>query len=334
MPDSSALAGRRDHGWNCVCGGVVVLALIATTPTVAQTTDVEKAATAYVTANGFVAHDPGAVMASLDSLFGPDEGMTRQDTDVSAVEKSLLLLEAQEPPLGRVRYMLRYGEVELGETTLSVVDVRRYNLGPAIREETIEAYGAGNTAEPETFGVGPHVGWRIAFQPGSKAAAMVVAAGRREIPDAEAAGDDCRARRCLDLDLLDNHAEWVQLAEPVREPSTGYPAVSPTPFGDEQVEDQTPAYVALQLAMAAGIANEDGDGGLPWDVEQRQGPATDEPLFVVVIDRNLGQETMTDAALGIPKLGKESEERWVRRFGDVSYQTYQISNGPLRRRIE
>jgi hypothetical protein len=214
-----------------------------------------------------------------------------------------------------------------------VVDVRRYNLGPAIREQTIDAYGAANTAGPGAFGVGPHVAWRFAFQQGSKVAAMVVAAARREIPDAEAAGDDCRARRCLDLNLLDDHAGWVQLNEPIDEPVVAYPAVSQIPFGNEVIEDQTPAYVSLQLAMAAGIASKHSDGML-WSVPQRQGPATDEPLFVVVIDRNLGQEIITDAALGVPKLGKESEERWVRRFGDASYENYQFATGALSRRID
>jgi hypothetical protein len=334
MSGRSILAGSRNYGWKPVSGVAAMLALVAIMPVVAQAMDVERTAAAFVSADGFVMRDPGAVVDSLGSIFGTEEDVVRWDADVSAVEKSLLLLETQELPLGRVRYMLRYGEIEVGETILSTVDVRRYNLGQAIREQTIEAYGAENTAAPEAFGVGPHVGWRVAFRPGSEAAAMVVAAGRREIPDAEAVGDDCRGRRCLDLDLLDDYANWIQMNEPIGQPSIAYPGVSPSAFDDEEIEDQTPAYVALKLAMAAGIASEYGDGGLLWEVERRQGPATDKPLFVVVIDRNLGQEIMTDAALGVPKLGKESEERWVRRFGNVSYQTYQFSIGSLRRRVE
>lgn len=333
MPGISAPADDRSHGLKPVFRIAALLALVATTLVPSQASDAEKAAIAHVTADGFVARDLDAVMGSLETVFGTDEGMVRRDADVSAVEKSLLLLEAQEPPLARVRYMLRYSEITSGGTVLSLVDLRRYNLGPAIRDQTIEEYGAENTADPDAFGVGPHVGWRVAFQQGSKAAAMIVAAGRREIPDAEAAGDDCRARRCLDLDLLDDYGQWVQLTDPVGEPSTAYPDVSRSVFGDEQVEDQTPAYVALQLALAASIASEDGDG-IVWEVKQRQGPATEEPLFVVVIDRNLGQEVMTDAALGVPKLGKQEEERWVRRSGDVTYQTYLSSAGPLRRQVE
>ena len=302
----------------------VLLSLSATAPVSAEPGNVERAAMAYVSADGFTARAFDAVAASLETAFG---------ADVSAVEKSLLLLETQEPALDRTRYMIRYSEADVGGTVLSLVDVRRYNLGPAIREETIQAYGIENTAGPDAFGVGPHVGWRIAFRQGSSEAAMILAAGRREIPDAEAGGHDCRARRCLDLDLLDDHAEWTGLSHAVGEPAVTYPVTSAAVFGDEEIEDQAPAYVALQLAMAAGIASEHSDGML-WTVPQRQGPATDEPLFVVVIDRNLGQEVMTDAALGIPILRKHGEERWVRRFGNVSHLTYQSSAGPLRRRVE
>ena len=310
-------------------GGVIGAAL----PVLAEESEAEKAAIAYTGGDGFTVRDAGEVADALEAVIGAGDGMVRNDADVSAVEKALLLIEAQEPVLPRVRYMLRYGETDVGGVVLLMVDVRRYNLGPTIREQTIEEYGAENTDVPEAFGVGPHVAWRIAFQPGAKASAMVVAAGRREIPDAEAASADCRARKCLDLDLLDDYADWTQLTKSIGTPEVAYPARTKTPFDGGEGEDQAPAYVALQLAMAADIAREDS-GGLLWTVGRRQGPATDEPLFSIIIDRNLGQEMATDAALGIPILSKDGKERWVRRVGDVSYQDYQTASGALRRLAE
>ncbi|MDR0780361.1 MAG: hypothetical protein LBF16_06660 [Pseudomonadales bacterium] len=88
--------------------------------------------------------------------------------------------------------------------------------------------------------------------------------------------------------------------------------------------------------IAAGIATVTVDEkGIGWQVEKRQGLATSEPLFAVVIDRNLGQDVMTDAALGIPVLGKSGEERWVRRsggiFGGEPQHSYTVATGPLKK---
>lgn len=313
--------------------GVALLSLSMVTPASAAASEIDRVARAYVTADGHRSRETDTIAATLEPVFGAVDGTARRDDDVSAVEKSLLLLEAQEPALGRVRYMVRYSEAQVDGDTISLVDVRRYNLGPVIRAETIRAYGVDNTAGPDAFGVGPHVGWRIAFRKSSAAASVVIAAGRREIPDSEAASDDCRARKCLDLHLLDDYAQWSQLSRAIGEPAVAYPVTSRAEFGDEEIEDQAPAYVALQLALAVGIASEHSDGML-WSLPQRQGPATDEPLFVIVIDRNLGQEMMTDAALGIPILRKHGEERWVRRSGYSRYRIYETATGPLRRRVE
>lgn len=256
-------------------------------------------------------------------------------SSVSPIEKALLVIEASEAPLERVRYIIRYREQQSDGDTVALTEVRRFNLGPAIRNETIAAYGAENTAGPETFGIGPHVAWRIATLSTQTELAVLVGAGRRELSDRQAMNQTCQPRPCLSLDLLDDYADWRQLTQAIGDVKTSYPAVTTLKVGEETVEDQSPAYVALQLAMAAGMVKGDG-GAMIWTIGQRQGPATDEPLFAIVIDRNLGQEIMTDAVLGVPIMGKDSSEHWVRRsggvFGGVVQSSYTETTGALVKR--
>ena len=55
-----------------------------------------------------------------------------------------------------------------------------------------------------------------------------------------------------------------------------------------------------------------------------------------MIDRNLGQETMSDAVLGIAKVDKDHDQRWVRLSGGVfdgrAVQTTSEAAGPLVKR--
>src|SRR5690606_4353969 len=112
----------------------------------------------------------------------------------------LLLIDSMEEPLSRVRYMVRYGQMIRDDAPLSFVTVERYNFGPIIRRQVVDAYGEENADEPEAFGVGPHVAWRIVTMPLMGQAAAVVEAARREIGDEEAGALDCAGRLCLSYD--------------------------------------------------------------------------------------------------------------------------------------
>jgi|GEM_PF-770159 len=317
-----ALTGNRLQAVTRFIGLVAALLLPGAPLALAQA---DNAAAAYVTERGFAARDVAPIKRTLQGIIGKNV-----DKDVSPTEQALLLLEALEPALPRVRYMLRYSEVKAGEITVALVDLRRYNLGPTIRNETIREYGADNTAGPGAFGVGPHAGWRFVFERDTGGTTSLMAAGRREFTNAEAAKRDCLVRKCLDLDLLDDFADWTELAKSVGEAAPPYSTRSKVRFGDEFADDYAPAYIALKLADAIGMITS-RNGQMLWTVEQRQGPATDEPLFAIVIDRNLGQEIFTDAALGVPILGKFDREHWVRSVGGPDGQTYLTAAGPLRR---
>ena len=168
----------------------------------------------------------------------------------------------------------------------------------------------------KVFGVGPHVEWRFVTQPTAKLAALVLSASRREISNGEAAARNCLPRTCLSLDTFDDLAEWTEPQPLAEMPQTAYPATTSSGVGDEITQEIAPAAQALELAIAAKIAAPK-DGGFLWTIPGRAAPPSPDPYVVVVIDRNLGQETMSDAVLGIAKLDKDRDQRWVRLSAGV-----------------
>lgn len=306
--------------------------LLATVPALAG--PLEDAASAYA---GKGAYDPMPIEnieGALADLLGADEDeIVPVDRDISPIEKALLLIDTQEEPLPRARYLLRYGQRTLDGVVVSFIEVERFNLGPATRLEAIAAYGAENVAGPEIFGLGPHVAWRFVTVPSAKSAAVLLAAGRKEIEEAVAARNSCLGRTCLSLDTLDDLAaweEWTQMGEDLV--PVAYPAVI-----DVDGEELAPAYQALELGLHAGLAEAE-DGGVVWTIPTPLGPETGAPFIVVLIDRNLGQEILSDAALGIAPLDKEGLERWTRISGgiwaDVPTRQLTRSSGSLFARKE
>lgn len=291
--------------------------------------ELEDAAQAYVGERSYqVAPLEPIERAWSDLLQGDETATVVADRDVSPIEKALLLLDAQEEPLTRTRYLLRYSQRSLDGVPASFVQVERFNLGPAIRLETIEAYGADSVDEPEVFGVGPHVVWRFVTTPSAGSAAALVAAGRMEIEETAAATRSCLGRTCLAFDTLDELAdwdEWVQMDEDLAR--TAYPAII-----DIDGQELSPALQALELGIHAGLA-EVGDAGITWTIPALPGPETGAPVIALVIDRNLGQEIMSDAALGIALPDKESQERWTRISGgvwaDAPMRQLTKASGPL-----
>lgn len=318
---------------------VTTLALLILAGPTAAADPVQEAADAFVHAKGFHSQNLDNVEGALADLLGGDrDAMIPPGADISPIEKAFLLLDSQETPLPRTRYLLRYNEQVVGGITLSLIDVERYNLGPAVREETIAEFGADQTADPAAFGVGPHVEWRIVTQPVAKAAALLLAASRREISDTTAAARDCLPRTCLSPTPLDDVAAWStgdQRQEPFH--IVAYPAIGPSEFSPEEHEI-VPAYQALELGIMAGIATADEASGVSWTIPSRQGGNTDTPLLVIEIDHNLGQDIYSDAALGIGKLGKDSSERWVRISGTyydkAISETRATAEGPLKAGVE
>lgn len=288
-------------------------------------------ASVYVVDAGFSEVDLGAwpLVEDLDAMLA-DNGLARRDADITALEKALLLIDMAEPPLPRVRYAVRLSQRSEGPMPVSLLEVYRFNLGPKIRAEAADAYGEENTADAEAFGVGPHVGWRFAMQPSTKAAAILLAAGRKEVSEKDAERASCFGRSCLSLDTADNLKPWNEAQrQSVGLPALPYPAIVTSGSGDDGYEEEVSAAVALSMAVAMGLATADAEG-VAWTGNNAN---TDSPYVALVIDRNTGQEIMTDAVMGVAKTGKDDEERWVRRTGSVLdgavSARFQTATGPM-----
>lgn len=276
------------------------------TPAVAD--EVDDAIAAFISKDGFQSQNVDAVDDKMMPLYKERPGAMRPDSSVNVFEKALLVTEAMEPSLPRVRYFLRYGQMIQDETPVSFVTVERYNLGPAIHKSVVEEYGAENADEPEAFGVGPHIAWRIVSIPmmGSESAFLEVA--RREIPEAEAHARDCGGRGCLSLDVLTDEMQRWEEFEP------GIDLAKRISVKTDRGA-ASPSVAIAELLMAAGLTG-DASGEIAWyGPEHPEAARGSDPFIFVNIDFDLGQEANVDAMLGQTLLNDDSiAELWYRRM--------------------
>ncbi|MEO3389169.1 hypothetical protein [Mesorhizobium sp. CAU 1741] len=271
----------------------------------ANADEVDDAIASFINADGFAQEDAEIVDGELVGLFS-GSGAMRPDGAASPVEKALLLIDSMEAPLSRVRYMVRYGQMIQADTPLSFVTVERYNFGPIIRQQVIDAYGEENADTPDAFGVGPHVAWRIVTMPLMGQTAAVIEAARREIGDEEAEGLDCGGRGCLSYSPTPDE---MQLWDEVDGPQPMETAYEESSTDDVAV----PARAAAELTVAASLAS--NEGNFSWHgPEQPEAARGAEPFLFVTIDRDLGQDTSVDAVLGQTLLNDDAiDALWHRR---------------------
>ena len=283
--------------------GFIVLAALP-----AHADEVDETIATFIGEDGHVAQDLGIVETELARQFLPSTTAMRADQYASAIEKALLLVEAMEPALPRLRYMVRYGQMMQDETPVSFVTVERYNMGPAVRQSVIESYGAENAGDPEDFGVGPHVEWRIVTFPLMGQAAGIISAARREVSDSEAAQVDCGGRGCLSDDTtMDDLQPWHEMETEI-DIATAYPSVY-------ESGASSPAFAAAELLTLAGLIEPDGDRPDWRGPEQPEAARFGEPFLFISIDFDLGQDTGVDAMLGQTLLNDDSiEDMWYRRI--------------------
>lgn len=165
----------------------------------------------YYTAANF----PNATAAHT-SIGLPDAGL-------DALTRAVLLVHAYEAPLPHVRYRVEYSmnmSPDVPEARQDHVEVRRYNLGPARRADLQASTPANQLADPQEFGVGPHVSWRFVMTPVMGFQAALTHAGRVEIPDARAQADDCLGVSCLALaGPTGPERGWQAIPSPQLEPA-------------------------------------------------------------------------------------------------------------------
>lgn len=195
----------------------LLLAVSALCASVAPSRAQTSAADRFVSEGGFAVSDPDRVWDEINAALpgARAESVFLPAASLAPVPLALLALEASEPALERVRYRIRFGTRWIAEAPggppvpVGHVEVTRFNLGPAIRRQMVDAMGAEAVAGAEEFGVGPHVAWRLVTRPVMGHRAMVVAAGRMEL-DGEAAREEaCFGTSCLDpAPALDTLVPW------------------------------------------------------------------------------------------------------------------------------
>ena len=122
------------------------LAVLAATTTLASAQSIDDAITDFIHAKGFTHQNPYDLEEALSSRF--IDGSITLGGAVGPLEKAMMLAEDAIPST-RTRTLISYGEILEEEDGASVpysfIELRHYNLGPAIHADAVEAYGAENT---------------------------------------------------------------------------------------------------------------------------------------------------------------------------------------------
>jgi len=238
----------------------------------------------FVGDDGYTAVDADEAWDSLNAALGSSspDSVFLPAADLGPVPLAAHLLEASEPAVPRARYRLRYRTLWVegspgGPVPVSHVEVVRFNIGPAIHRDLAATHGDSPVADVQELGVGPHVAWRVVTRPVMGNRAMVVAAGRMELDDADAGGEACLGRPCLDPHPgIDSMVPWSAL-EPVAEGR----------LAGKQQRRATPAQVLeLLLGEVDGLEEAEGAAASPgsgWTIE-------------AVVESGLGQGAGLDGA--------------------------------------
>lgn len=246
-------------------------------------------ADAFILAHGFERLDFLALEDELYGLWLDDDAVTPGGA-VGPLEKAMWIADRAMPSV-RTRTAIAYGEMIHDDNgaplAISFIEVRHFNLGPAIRDQVAKDYGEENTAPVEQFGTGEHMAWRFIFQPLMNNSAVLVDASSRVISPKEAAKSDCTGRPCLDLYAGFDAIEWENI--------DGQVSAWPRLYSDQSDEVSTPAHAIAELAVFGYWANAES-GQYQWTGgEHPEGARGSEPYRFIGIDRHLGQEASIDA---------------------------------------
>ena len=261
--------------------------LLFTAPAFAQSSEVDDAITKFVGARGFERLDPVTIEQDLNA-FWLDLETTSPGGPIGPIEKAVLTATSAIPST-RTRTAISYGEMIDPEAgPVSFIELRHYNLGPQIRNDTIEAYGAENVGSPDDFGTGYHMAWRFVFTPLMNNAAMLREVSNRIISPDDAADDECTGRPCLDpYASFEDMADWQEMSGTLPDWPAQYP--------DAVDGLSTPAHTIAELAVIGFWASAES-GTYQWTGGEHPEAARNfQPYRFIGIDRELGQEAMIDS---------------------------------------
>lgn len=213
---------------------------------------------------------------------------------LSPLTKSIVAVQAIDGRLPHARYHLSYGQ---GEATISadgsydlvdLIELRRFNLGPARHAQTVAAHGAENTANIAHFGEGPDVIWRFAMRPLRGTDAMIIAASRSEIDTPE---DDCMGFHCqIGQSIIPHMADW-DAGQSIEPPDF-------RPSYDELWQGAPSAPAVLDMLALSSHRAEAGSGDARWQpFEPRMMEYPGQAFADVIVEVGLGQDGGAEVGL-------------------------------------
>lgn len=154
---------------------------------------------------------------SLDRFpYGDSPFTGYRDWGMSDAGKGVLALDAFEPPLFHARYRISVRHVDGNAeypNVVRLIEVIRFNVGPALAASTQDVYGAHFTPSATDSGVGHHVAYRFAMFSSQGQSNQIAAVSYRFLSEAEAQAQDCLGTLCLALvDPGDEGQNWTDLA--------------------------------------------------------------------------------------------------------------------------
>lgn len=287
--------------FRCWMGVVMASAGLSVAPTaVAQqpgsmpddVASLEAVADAFLPEAQWQPRDAQALQAEIRQRLGDSGGSSlfHPDADTGPLTKALLVLMAEEAGLPHARVRLRYARAHVipdGQAPLPVelVEVARFNLGPARREVLIEQLGASRVAPEEAFGEGQHVAWRLITRPVMGQVADITHVARREVPIEAAL---CLSAPCSTADSLNEQArDWPE----------------PTPV------EPAPSSLLLEVALLEaalerlGLVQRDHRGLGRWQLpEWPESVPSGEAFLEVLMERGLGQDDGVDLVVYLDQL--------------------------------
>lgn len=204
------------------------------------------------------------------------------DTDMSPVQKAIMLVDHYEGTLPHVRYHVAFRPEFVFTDNYTApphahITVTRFNLGPVHRQDLVEQVGEEHLAPEAEFGIGPSVSWRFVITPIQGQNAHVVAASRKVLSTAQTADMQCFDISCMSLALPEGPgAEMEEIDAPEHDAQAHEAGATPDynsevgniadmlaqmALGDsgygEPVEGLSPGESPLTLVLSSGVGGQD-----------------------------------------------------------------------------
>jgi|GEM_PF-991698 len=245
-----------------------------------------------------------------DTVMGPGAAL-------SPLTKSIVAVQSHDGRLPSVRYHLTHAYAEATVTAggatglISLIELRRFNLGPARHAQVVAEHGAENAAPLEVFGEGPHLVWRFALQGLRGVNAVILSAARGEIDMPE---EDCLGFHCLMAQSIIPHmADWQM------QPSVPAPEFRPSYDELWQGGPSSPAVLDM-LALHNGLAEAEArrDDARWRAFEWREGAGDGTPFVDVIIETGLAQDAGAEVVLRDTDLMDDELQTIWYRLGAVA----------------